>query len=117
MTEERGLSRATLKTRRWHLRRFLDWLHERHAPVPDLSPRDLDGYLQHLAAQRLSRVSIKIHTNAVRAFIRHAERRGWCAAGLADTLDAVEEVVKPALVAVAAFVGTTRLIDNMVLQE
>jgi pantoate--beta-alanine ligase len=34
-----------------------------------------------------------------------------------DTLDAVEEIVKPALVAVAAFVGTTRLIDNMVLQE
>ena len=29
---------------------------------------------------------MKIHTNAVRAFIRHAERRGWCAAGLADTL-------------------------------
>lgn len=43
MTEERGLSRSTLKTRRWHIGRFLDWLHERHAPVPGLSPRDLDG--------------------------------------------------------------------------
>ena len=86
MTEERGLSRGTLKGRRWHVGRFLDWLHERHAPVLGLSPRDLDGYLQHLHAKRLSRVSIKIHTNAVRAFIRHAERRGWCAAGLADTL-------------------------------
>jgi len=86
MTEERGLSRGTLKNRRWHVGRFLDWLHERQAPVPGLSPRDLDGYLQHLHAKRLSRVSIKIHTNAVRAFIRHAERRGWCAAGLADTL-------------------------------
>jgi site-specific recombinase XerD len=86
MTEERGLSRGTLKGRRWHVGRFLDWLHERQASVPGLSPRDLDGYLQHLDAQRLSRVSIKIHTDAVRAFIRHAERRGWCAAGLADTL-------------------------------
>lgn len=86
MTEERGLSRGTLKNRRWHVGRFLDWLHERQAPVPGLSPRDLDGYLQHLHAKRLSRVSIKIHTNAVRAFIRHAEWRGWCAAGLADTL-------------------------------
>jgi integrase/recombinase XerD len=86
MTEERGLSRATLKTRRWNVGRFLDWLHERHAPVPGLSPRDLDGYLQHLHAKRLSRVSIKSHTDAVRAFIRHAEWRGWCAAGLADTL-------------------------------
>lgn len=51
MTEERGLSRGTLKGRRWHVGRFLDWLHERQAPVPGLSPRDLDGYLQHLDAQ------------------------------------------------------------------
>ena len=47
---------------------------------------DLDGYLQRLHAKRLSRASIRIHTSAVRAFIRHAERHGWCAAGLADTL-------------------------------
>jgi len=68
MTEERGLSRGTLKSRRWHVGRFFDWLHGRRAPVPGLSPRDLDGYLNHLHAKRLSRVSIKSHTNAVRAF-------------------------------------------------
>ncbi len=86
MTDERGLSRGTLKNRRWHVGRFLEWLQERRVPVPGLSLRDLDGYLQHLHAKGLSRVSIKIHTNAVRAFIRHGERRGWCAAGLADML-------------------------------
>jgi pantoate--beta-alanine ligase len=32
-----------------------------------------------------------------------------------DTLDPVDETSKPALAAVAAFVGTTRLIDNMLL--
>ena len=32
-----------------------------------------------------------------------------------DTLDPVSEISQPALVAVAAFVGTTRLIDNVVL--
>jgi len=42
--------------------------------------------LQHLHAKGLSRVSIKIHANAIRAFIRHAERRGWCAVGLAEAL-------------------------------
>jgi integrase/recombinase XerD len=86
MTEERGLSRGTVTHRRWYLGRFLDWLHGRHAAVPGLSPRDLDAYLQHLHAQHLSRVSIKSHTDALRAFLRHAEQRGWCAAGLADTL-------------------------------
>lgn len=33
-----------------------------------------------------------------------------------DTLDPVNEIGEPALVAVAAFVGTTRLIDNIVLR-
>ena len=34
-----------------------------------------------------------------------------------DTLEAVEELAGEALVAVAAFVGTTRLIDNVSLRE
>lgn len=33
-----------------------------------------------------------------------------------DTLDSVNQIEAPALVAVAAFVGTTRLIDNIILQ-
>ncbi len=86
MREERGLSAATLKNRRWHLEQFLDWLYDRGRRVSDLSLRDLDSYLQHLHAHGLSRVTIKIYTNAIRAFIRHAERRGWCDAGLADAL-------------------------------
>jgi site-specific recombinase XerD len=86
MTEERGLSPATIKSRRWHLGQFLDWLHERGRRVLDLALRDLDAYLQHLHAKGLSRVAIRNYINAVRAFIRHAERRGWCTAGLADGL-------------------------------
>jgi integrase/recombinase XerD len=86
MTEERGLSRGTVRNRSWHLGQFLDWLQERKLCVTDLDLRNLDAYLQHLQAKGLSRVTIKIHTNAVRAFVRHAERRGWCAAGLADGL-------------------------------
>jgi site-specific recombinase XerD len=86
MTEERGLSAGTLKNRRWHLGRFLDWLHERARSISDLDLQDLDAYVQDLHAKGSSRVTIKIHTNAVRAFIRHAERRGWCPAGLADAL-------------------------------
>ncbi len=86
MIEERGLSRGTVRNRRWHLGQFLDWLHERKLCVTDLDLRKLDAYLQHLHGKGLSRVTIKIHTNAARAFIRHAERRGWCTAGLADGL-------------------------------
>jgi len=34
-----------------------------------------------------------------------------------ETLDPVEDISRGALVAVAAFVGTTRLIDNVVLEK
>lgn len=84
MIDERGLSQGTVKNRRWNLGQFLEWLHGRKLCVTDLDLRKLDAYLQHLHAKGHSRVTIKIHTNAVRAFIRHAERRGWCATGLAD---------------------------------
>lgn len=86
MAQERGLSPVTLDHRRWHVGRFLGWLHERERRVSDLNLRELDAYLQHVHAKGHSRVTIRIHTNAIRAFIRHAERRGWCSLGLADAL-------------------------------
>ncbi|OFW58234.1 MAG: hypothetical protein A2133_09840 [Actinobacteria bacterium RBG_16_64_13] len=86
MTEERGLSTRTVRNRRWHLGQFLAWLHRRRRPVARVTPQDLDAYLQHLHAKDLSRVTIKIHTNAIRAFLRHAERRGWRTGSLADAL-------------------------------
>jgi len=84
MIEERGLSQGTVNNRRWHLGQFLEWLHGRKLCVTDLDLRHLHAYLQHLHAKGHSRVTIKIYTNAVRAFVRHAERRGWCTTGLAD---------------------------------
>lgn len=86
MTEERGLSPRTVRNRRWHLGQFLTWLHRRRRPVTRVTPQDLDAYLQHLHGKGLSRVTIRIHTNAIRAFLRHAERRGWRTARLADAL-------------------------------
>lgn len=60
MSEERGLSPGTLNNRRWHVGKFLDWLHDRGRRVTDLDLRDLDAYLQHLHANGLSRVTIRI---------------------------------------------------------
>ena len=84
MTQERGLSPHTIQNRRWHVERFLSWLDEHHRPVADLQLRDVDAFFEALHAKGLSRVTIKIHANGVRAFLRHAERRAWCPTGLAD---------------------------------
>ena len=54
MTEERGLSRGTFETARWHIGRSSTGLHERHAPVPGLLPLDLDGYLPQLQRPEIS---------------------------------------------------------------
>ena len=86
MTQERGLSPHTIQNRRWHVERFLAWLDERQRPVADLQLHDVDAYFEALHAKGLSRVTIKIHANGVRAFLRHAERRAWCPPGLAEAV-------------------------------
>jgi integrase/recombinase XerD len=86
MTQERGLSPHTIENRRWHVERFLTWLDERQCPVADVTLQDIDAFFAALHAKGLSRVTIKIHANGVRAFLRHAERRAWCPPGLADVL-------------------------------
>jgi integrase/recombinase XerD len=86
MAQERGLSAQTIQNRRWHVERFLSWLDEHSRHVSDLTIRDIDEFFEALHAKGLSRVTIKIYANGVRAFLRHAERRAWCPTGLADLL-------------------------------
>jgi site-specific recombinase XerD len=86
MRQERGLSPSTLDSRRRNVGTFLEWLYERRRRVSDLDLRELDGYLQHVHGKGHSRMTIRAYVNAVRAFVRHGERRGWCSRGLADQL-------------------------------
>lgn len=87
MTQELGLSPQTIKNRRWHVERFLRWLYGRNRRLNDLRLQDVDAFFQTLHAKGFSRVTIKIYANAVRAFVRHAGRRDWCAAGMADAIN------------------------------
>ena len=87
MTQERGLSPNTIQNRRWHIDRFLSWLDDRNRQLVDLTLRDVDVFFEALHAKGLSRVTIKVYANGIRAFLRHAERRAWCPTGLADSLE------------------------------
>jgi site-specific recombinase XerD len=86
MTRERGLSPQTIQNRRWHVERFLLWLDEQNRHLADLRLQDVDAFFKALHAKGLSRVTIKIYADGVRAFLRHAEWRAWCPAGLAAQL-------------------------------
>jgi len=86
MAQERGLSAQTIKNRRWHVNRFLRWLYARKRRVANLRLRDFDVFFRTLHAKGFSRATIRIYANAIRSFVRHAERRAQCPSGLADEL-------------------------------
>jgi len=86
MHVDRGLSPATVRNRRWHVGCFLRWFSEQKRPILSLCLADVDAYQAFCSARNLSRISIKIHTNAVRAFLRHAGRKKWCSASIADAI-------------------------------
>lgn len=86
MAQERGLSPSTLDSHHRNVGTFLEWLYERGRRVSDLDLTELDAYLRHVHAKGHSRMTIRAYANAIRAFVRHGERRGWCSRGLADQL-------------------------------
>jgi integrase/recombinase XerD len=86
LTLERGLSPQTIRNRRRHVERFLSWLEEQDFSLVTLKPREVDSFFETLHTRGLSRVTMKISADGVRAFLRHAERRAWCPTGLANVV-------------------------------
>lgn len=83
---ERGLSPATIASYDWQARQFLGWLSTSGRPFEQVTALDVDAFLA-LKGQSWSRVSSATSAKALRAFFRHAERRGWCGDGIADAIE------------------------------
>ena len=86
MRDERALSPATIRNRRWHVGRFLAWYFDGGRRLADLRLQHIDAFFESLHAKGFSKVTVKIYANGVRVFVRHAERRGWCDAGIAEAI-------------------------------
>jgi site-specific recombinase XerD len=83
MRAERGLAASTIYTRRKRAEEFLRGVAPRR--LRDLTMADVDRAIADKGtADHCTRASIRTYAYAVRSFLRHAEARGWCAAGLAD---------------------------------
>jgi site-specific recombinase XerD len=117
MIQERGLSGGTITNRRWHVERFLRWLYDRNRRVGDLGLRDIDAFFQNLHAKGFSRVTIKIYANAIRAFVRHAERRSWCATGLANAIHGPHIYRHSELPLGPSWDDVKKLIDDVISDE
>lgn len=85
--DERGLSPVTISGQGWHVKHFLNWLNEQNRDVDQVSLADVDIFLANQGKQGWGRVSVATSAKALRAFFRHAARRGWCAANIAAGID------------------------------
>ena len=85
LNAERGLSAATIRNYLWYVEKFLRWLDELERALATASVLDVDAFIiQHHSC---SRVTSACCAKSLRSFFRHAERRGWCAGGIASVIE------------------------------
>lgn len=87
LEHERGFADATCGNRRRSLRPFFTWLTARGVSLGAVSPSDVSAYFT-AATGRWQRTTVSQHVQSLRSFFRYAALRGWCAAGIAKTIDA-----------------------------
>jgi integrase/recombinase XerD len=78
MTEEQGLSPASVKSHLWKASTFLRWFATRRRSLSAATLDDADEFLAMKGAAGWKRRSVKTTAQALRSFFYHAERRGWC---------------------------------------
>ena len=88
MTEEHGLSPYSVRSHCWKTSKFLAWFGERHGSLVRVSVEDVDEFLAMKGAAGWNRKSVSVAAQALRAFFRYAETRGWCSAGFAKGIQA-----------------------------
>ena len=83
MASEQGLSPISIRSHRWKTAKFLEWFANRHRLLSSATLDDVDEFLAFKANNGWNRESVSTAAQALRSFFRHAERRGWCKAGIA----------------------------------
>lgn len=84
MSADRGLAPLTVYTRRRSTEEFLTRFSADGRRLRDLTLVDLDDAIARKGLRDgCTRASIRTYAYTLRAFVRYAERRQWCAAGLA----------------------------------
>jgi integrase/recombinase XerD len=97
MTEEQGLSPLSARSHCWKASKFLTWFTARHTCLSRVRPQDVDEFLTLKGADCWNRTSVSVAAQALRAFFRHAELRGWCKAGIAGAIQGPRRYVHEGL--------------------
>jgi hypothetical protein len=88
LKQERGFADATIVNRKRSLKPFLAWLVRRGAPLSTVSPVVITKYFTGAVAGKWKRTSVSFHVQSLRSFFRYASSRGWCTAGISESIDA-----------------------------
>ena len=82
MRAERGYAEQTIDGNLRGAREFLDWLTANGKRLKSVRIADIDAAIgAKQTGRQYSRVTVRRHTERLRAFIRFAEDRGWCTPG------------------------------------
>ena len=72
-----GLSERTAHNYRWWIDHFLQWVKRQAVPLRHVTLATLDGFMRHLSAKGLSRVSLATAAKVLRRFASFAHAQGW----------------------------------------
>jgi integrase/recombinase XerD len=97
MTEEQGLTPLSVRSHCWKASKFLTWFTARHTCLSRVRLQDVDEFLTLKGIDSWNRTSVSVAAQALRAFFRHAERRGWCKAGIAGAIQTPRRYVHEGL--------------------
>jgi site-specific recombinase XerD len=88
MRQERGLAESTITLRCGFVKKFFDRLASPAATLQAVRLKQVEEVLAWQGRQGYTRGSLRAYVEALRAFFRHAARRGWCAPGIAAAITA-----------------------------
>ena len=112
MRSERGLSKATIRNRCWHVQQFLGWLVNQNRSFAEVSVRDVDAFLSVKGTQDWGRISVATSAQALRSFFRHVETQGWCANTIAAGINGPRVFKQETLPVGPAWADVQRLIAS-----
>lgn len=78
-------SKATCRSARWQITRFLVYLDQRKVALEDVAPIDVDAFFGNMS-QRWGRSSLRTSAKMLRSWFGYCETRGWVRSGLSDAI-------------------------------
>lgn len=113
LRNERGYTDQTLSTREAALNLFFEWLGNQDISLKEVSPATIAAYFVQNNARGWKKSTVKAYGNSLRAFFRYASQRGWCAPGLAETIQSPHIYSNAGLPEGPSWVQVQRLIANL----